>query len=130
MTHDHGDEPFPRHALVDLVSAEEASRNRRQVLQGWAIGLALALLALGLEVANDLAPRVDALCTALGLPTSLAALRSTAEVELAVEAIIAGMAHDKKGRVGTPELVLVLAPGKLELGIAADSALLSKILAT
>ncbi|MCP3919501.1 MAG: 3-dehydroquinate synthase [bacterium] len=95
------------------------------------IGLALgAASALGLEVANDLAPRVDALSTALGLPASLSALRQAAEVELGADAILAGMAHDKKGRVGTPELVLVLAPGKLELGVQADTALLSKILAT
>ncbi|MCP3919502.1 MAG: hypothetical protein GY711_28525 [bacterium] len=50
MTHDHGDEPFPRHALVDLVSVEEAGRARRQRAQSWVIGAALTLLALGMPV--------------------------------------------------------------------------------
>lgn len=40
--------PFPREHLTDLLSEAEAARLRRERLQGWLIGIGLAVLALGL----------------------------------------------------------------------------------
>ena len=48
-------------------------------------------------------------------PSDLASLRESCGVTLAPEAILEGLAQDKKGSVGQPEFVLPRAVGDLEL---------------
>lgn len=94
-----------------------------------AAGLALALrasTALSLATSSSYAPRVEALLAALGLPDSLDTLRAQSGLALPADELVAAMAHDKKGAVGEPELVLPTAPGRVELGVRADAASLAQ----
>lgn len=94
------------------------------------IGLALdASLALERLEEPDLAARVRALLERLGLPADLASLRARYQVDLERGALVEGLTHDKKGRVGRAQLVLLRRPGELELGVEADDALLRELLA-
>ena len=43
-------------------------------------------------------------------------------------AVLAGFAHDKKGAVGAPELVLPVRAGEMALGVAVDMAFLQGLL--
>lgn len=98
-----------------------------------ACGLCLALQAsdrLGLLADAALEARVHGLLGILGLPTSLSELRERYGAELGLESLMAGLAHDKKGRVGAPELVLLKRPGELELGVTAEESLLRELLST
>ena len=98
-----------------------------------ACGLCLALQAsarLGLLSDPALEARVHRLLGSLDLPTSLGELRERHGTELGLEALMAGLAHDKKGRVGAPELVLLRGPGKLELGVLAEETLLRELLSS
>lgn len=97
-----------------------------------AVGITLALQAsarLGLLADEGLEARVATLSERLGLPAGLAVLRETRGVELPAEALLAGLAQDKKGRVGSPEFVLPRRAGELELSVVIDEALLGELLA-
>ncbi|MEQ1893595.1 MAG: 3-dehydroquinate synthase family protein, partial [Planctomycetota bacterium] len=75
-----------------------------------AVGLVLALEAsrrLGRLQDPALLERIPRLLTLLGLPASLAELRTRYRQALAPAALVAGMRHDKKGAAGTPRFVLV-----------------------
>lgn len=89
------------------------------------IGCALRVSAeLGLLTDPALPARHAALTAALGLPADLAALRAETGLELEPAALVDAMRHDKKGSAGTPELVLPVAAGRVELGTPAEPALL------
>ena len=70
-----------------------------------------------------------ALLERLGLPSDLASLRARYRVDLESDALVEGLAHDKKGGVGRTQLVLLRRAGELELGVEADDALLRRLLA-
>ena len=83
-----------------------------------AVGLVLAARAAeraDLAGAPGLPERIETLLGRLGLPSDLASLRESCGVTLAPEAILEGLAQDKKGSVGQPEFVLPRAVGDLEL---------------
>lgn len=42
-----GADPFPRDAVTEMVGRAEEKRERREALQAWALGLGLAIVALG-----------------------------------------------------------------------------------
>ena len=93
------------------------------------IGLALRASAeLGLLEDEALVERVQALHAQLGLPADLVELRETSGLALPLDELLAGFAHDKKGAVGSPEFVLVRAPGDLPLGAALDPRLVESLL--
>jgi 3-dehydroquinate synthetase len=96
------------------------------------VGLCLALEASReqelLEEAS-LQERVRALLESLGLPTTLGMLRERFGTPLRATDLLRGLAHDKKGAVGAPELVLVRGAGKLELGVRTAPAALERVLA-
>lgn len=98
-----------------------------------AVGLQLAARASQSVLAGavDGCDRVEALLEALGLPHSLQALRERYDLESALnrDALVEGLGHDKKGRVGSPEFVLMHEPGQLELGVTIDLAELRALLA-
>lgn len=91
------------------------------------VGLTLALRAsaeLGLLEDAALPGRVRELLGRLGLPASLAELRERTGAVLDPRAIRAAFGHDKKGRVGRPELVLPRSAGAVEAGVAVGDELL------
>jgi 3-dehydroquinate synthetase len=93
------------------------------------IGVALAASArLGLLTDPELPERYGALCAELGLPESLAALRAETGLELPPDELLAAARHDKKGSAGTPRLVLPVAPGRVQLGVSADSGTMAALL--
>lgn len=97
-----------------------------------AVGLRLAADASS-EVygtATDLAGRLTALLEVFGLPSDLNGLRQRYDLtsELSPEALHEGLGHDKKGRVGTPEFVLMRAAGEIELGVQVEDRLLMRLL--
>ena len=63
--------------------------------------------------------RVDALLALLGFD-DLPAFEPAA--------VLAGFAHDKKGAVGAPELVLPVRAGELALGVAVETGFLKALL--
>ena len=90
------------------------------VPHGIAVAVGLVLAARGAERAGlagapGLPERIETLLGRLGLPSDLASLRESCGVTLAPEAILEGLAQDKKGSVGQPEFVLPRAVGDLEL---------------
>jgi 3-dehydroquinate synthase len=92
------------------------------------IGLALeAAVRLGTCDAG-LRARVLALLRELGLPDGIAALRAETGLELAADAIVDSMAHDKKGAVGAPELVLLREAGSVVPGVRVEDGLLLDLL--
>jgi len=97
-----------------------------------AVGLRLAVRAsarVGLLEAPNLETRLVNLLVQLDLPTSLAELEALSTQDgSAAERVLDGMAHDKKGAVGTPEFVLPLRPGELRLGVPMERADLLEIL--
>jgi 3-dehydroquinate synthetase len=96
-----------------------------------AVGLVLALECsrrVGLLEEPELAPRTVRLLSRLGLPSSLAALR-TAEVPLEAAHIEAALRHDKKRAEGEPCFVLPRRRGAVALGVAVDPALVRSLLA-
>lgn len=93
------------------------------------IGLALAAATtLGILADDTLEERTGRLLEALGLPRDLAALRASSGLALPAADVGHAMGHDKKGRVGVPELVLPARAGAIELGIRVDPAMLSELL--
>ena len=98
-----------------------------------AVGLQLAAAASQrIYPKGDADPeRIGRLLTAFGLPHDLAALRERYQLgrELSPEALLEGLGHDKKGRVGHPEFVLLQRPGQLELGVPLDPAMLRELFA-
>ncbi len=97
-----------------------------------AVGLSLALRAaesLGLCSDPDYPGRIRALLQALGLCSSLQELRRELGQPLSGGDLLAAMAHDKKGAVGAPELVVPAAPGSVEPGVRATAEQLSSWLA-
>ncbi len=98
-----------------------------------AVGLQLAAAASAsvFQDAGISADRVSALLEAFGLPKTLQALRDRYDLtaELGADALMEGLGHDKKGRVGAPEFVLIRQPGQLELGVPLDPDLLRDLFA-
>ncbi len=98
-----------------------------------AVGLQLAASAsaTAFDGTVDMGPRIEALLDAFGLPRNLSALREryALTAELHTDALIEGLGHDKKGRVGAPEFVLMRAPGQLELGVPISHARLQDLFA-
>lgn len=74
-----------------------------------AVGLGLALRAGGNPT---LAARAERLCSALGLPATLAELRERARHALPARELALAMRLDKKGVARTPRFVLLDAPGR------------------
>jgi 3-dehydroquinate synthase len=98
-----------------------------------AVGLVLALRAgIELGVTRDaaLVERVEALHARLGLPRSLAELSQRHAVRLDdPRDLIVGMLHDKKGAAGAPRFVLLEAPGRWRIDVAAPAGALERWLA-
>ena len=97
-----------------------------------AAGLGLALRAsalVGLLADHDLPGRVAALLERLGLPTGLDDLRTCYGSALPTDVLLAGLAHDKKGSVGAPELVLPVRAGELEVAVPLEPGTLAELLA-
>ena len=95
-------------------------------------GVVLALrLAERLELARDpaLRGRIEVLLGALGMPTSLAALRTRYHTQLEPAELVRAMRHDKKGRAGRPRFVVPRAPGEIAFGIECDESVLQAALA-
>ncbi len=96
-----------------------------------AVGLLLALKASekrALLRNEELLARTQALLQRLGLPDSLSALRDRYGVTLKVEALLASMRHDKKGRAEAPSFVLVEDVGAIRIDRALDPRLLASLL--
>ncbi|MDP6387581.1 MAG: 3-dehydroquinate synthase family protein [Planctomycetota bacterium] len=94
-----------------------------------AVGVSLALeasAAMGLLEDGGLQERVRTLQGALGLPSSLADLRS--QHELGPDGLRIGLAQDKKGAVDKPEFVLVRGLGDLVLGVEMEDSLLQSLI--
>ncbi|MEZ6017624.1 MAG: 3-dehydroquinate synthase, partial [Planctomycetota bacterium] len=95
-----------------------------------AVGMTLALRTsakLGLLEDLELGARYDALAERLGLARDVSALAGRYGVSLSRSALSAGLAHDKKGRVGAPEFVLPRRAGALALGVTVPAALLDEV---
>jgi 3-dehydroquinate synthase len=95
-------------------------------------GLVLALrLAERLELARDpaLRGRIEVLLGALGMPISLAALRTRYHTQLPPAELARAMRHDKKGHAGRPRFVVPRAPGEIAFGIEFDESVLHEVLA-
>ena len=96
------------------------------------VGLVLALHAsqrAGLLEERELPGRVEVLLARLGLPNTLAALRSRSGAKLAPAELVAGMRHDKKGRAALPAFVLVRSVGALEAERELEQESLDQLLA-
>jgi 3-dehydroquinate synthetase len=104
-----------------------------RVPHGVAVAVGLRLAAAASKAVfedSDMDPaRIGALLGAFGLPSDLNALRDRYDLraELKTEALIEGLGHDKKGRVGAPEFVLIRKPGQLELGVPLEAQLLREL---
>lgn len=104
-----------------------------RVPHGVAVGVGLRLAAAAskavFEDCDMDAARIGALLGAFGLPGDLNALRDRYDLrgELNAEALIDGLGHDKKGRVGAPEFVLIRRPGQLELGVPLEVPMLREL---
>ncbi|MEM9383198.1 MAG: 3-dehydroquinate synthase [Planctomycetota bacterium] len=105
-----------------------------RVPHGVAVGVGLSIAARAAEVAvgadRALSERTRRLLIRFGLPVSLDELRDRDGVggALTTEALRAGLGHDKKGRVGSPEFVLARAAGDVAAGIELDGALVDDLL--
>jgi 3-dehydroquinate synthetase len=89
------------------------------------IGLALdAARRLALPVQPSFDERVRALLRRLGLPAGLAEL----DLGLDADALVRGIAADKKRRGGATRLVVPLGPGDVRRGVAVDDAFLRALL--
>jgi 3-dehydroquinate synthase len=98
------------------------------LLHGEAVALGLVLafdlsVRLGLCPAKD-ADRVRAHLGAVGLPTTLGAIRSDG---FAADALLDAMAHDKKAKAGRPRFVLTRGIGRAFAGIEVDPAQLEAL---
>jgi 3-dehydroquinate synthase len=99
-----------------------------ELLHGEAVALGLVLafdlsVRLGLCPAED-ANRVRAHLGAVGLPTTLRAIRSDG---FAADALLGAMAHDKKAKAGRPRFVLARGIGRAFAGIEVDPAQLKAL---
>lgn len=97
-----------------------------------AAGLDLALEAserLGVLEDAGLRARVRGLLEALGLPSGLAELRARHALALPAEALLEGLALDKKRAAGRIELVLPHAAGRVGAGVAVERAWLGELFA-
>ena len=72
--------------------------------------------------------RTRSVAERLGLPADLDELRQSSGQALPAEALIEGLAHDKKGSYGSPEFILLDALGKPSLGIELDQKFLAGLL--
>jgi 3-dehydroquinate synthase len=98
------------------------------LLHGEAVALGLVLafdlsVRLGLCPAED-ADRVRAHLGAVGLPTTLGAIRSDG---FAADALLGAMAHDKKAKAGRPRFVLTRGIGGAFAGVEVDPAQLEAL---
>ena len=98
-----------------------------------AVGLQLAAAASEkhFEESDISHERISGLLGAFSLPRNLGELRERFSLssELSPDALIEGLGHDKKGRVGAPEFVLMRKPGELELGVPLQAELLRELFA-
>ena len=97
-----------------------------------AAGLVLALegsTQAGVLEESDLPRRVRRISRYLGLFPDLAALREHYHLALTPDELLAGMRHDKKGRAGRPEFVLLRGVGALALAQPLEERLLRRLLA-
>lgn len=96
-----------------------------------AAGIGLALGAGVLRGTTDpaLVHRFGTLATELGLPAGLNHLRQSSGLSLPTADLLSGLAHDKKGSVGSPEFVLLNAIGEAEAGIELEPSLLETLFA-
>jgi 3-dehydroquinate synthase len=99
-----------------------------ELLHGEAVALGLVLafelsVRLGLCPAEE-ADRVRAHFGAIGLPTTLGAIRSDG---FAADALLGAMAHDKKANAGRPRFVLARGIGRAFGGIEVDPAQLEAL---
>lgn len=100
-----------------------------ELLHGEAVALGL-VLAFDLSVRLGLCPpadadRVRAHLDAVGLPTTLGAIRSGG---FALDALLAPMARDKKAEAGRPRFVLTRGIGRAFAGVEVDPAQLEPLL--
>jgi 3-dehydroquinate synthetase len=85
---------------------------------------------MGILTDAELPARFAALARTLGLTVSLPELCRRYAWQPDPAAIIAGLAHDKKGAVGAPEFVLVRSVGELALGVPLEAPVLAELLVT
>jgi len=141
-------------AKADIVAADEREEGPRKALnlghtfahgietaagpgriphgQAVAVGLAMAgrcAEACGVLEDDTLPERIEAILGALDLPRSLQDLAAAFGADLTPTGVILGMRHDKKGRAGTPALVLPRSLGKVALDFEPEDGLLEKVLA-
>ncbi|WP_419190859.1 3-dehydroquinate synthase [Saltatorellus ferox] len=106
-----------------FAHAIEHAAGYGRVPHGIAVAVGLQLAASASErvyaSSTDLGERIGRLLSAFGLPADLEELRSRYSLgaALTANALIEGLGHDKKGRVGAPEFVLMRGPGDIELGV-------------
>jgi 3-dehydroquinate synthase len=108
---------------------EAACGYGEELLHGEAVALGLVLafdlsVRLGLCPAAD-ADRVRAHLGAVGLPTTLGAIRTDG---FAFDSLLGAMAHDKKARAGRPRFVLTRGIGRAFAGVEIDPAQLKPLL--
>ena len=65
--------------------------------------------------------RLTSLLTALHLPTTIAELCASHDLELSVDDLLAGMRHDKKGSADEARLVLMRSAGDIVLDVPAET---------
>lgn len=116
-----------------FAHAVEAAAGFGRVPHGIAVatGIGLAFEAsarAGLLADEALRERARDLAGRLGLPFGLGELETWLGFDLESEALIAGLAHDKKGRAAAPRFVLPVRAGELRLGVAIDGSLLARLL--
>jgi 3-dehydroquinate synthase len=107
---------------------ESACGYGHELLHGEAVALGL-VLAFDLSVRLGLCPtedadRVRAHLGAIGLPTTLGAIRSGG---FAADVLLAAMAHDKKAQAGRPHFVLTRGIGRAFAGVEVDPAQLEAL---
>jgi 3-dehydroquinate synthase len=125
-----------RRALLNLGhtfahALEAACGYGEELLHGEAVALGL-VLAFDLSVRLGLCPAADAdrvrtHLGAVGLPTTLGAIRSDG---FAFDALLGAMAHDKKARAGRPHFVLTRGIGRAFAGVEIEPAQLKSLLET
>jgi 3-dehydroquinate synthetase len=105
-----------------------------KIPHGVAVGVGI-LLSLwvsretGLLRDEALPQRVRDLFLRFGMSTSIDALRRASRTQLTAADILAGTRHDKKGAAGKPRLVLLRAPGSLEIDVESNPEVLGRCLA-
>ena len=113
--------------------AIEHSAGYGVIPHGVAVGVGLSLAARagrlnGLYGQVEFEARITDLLSSLGLPTSLNDLRRKYSVDLPPAELVDALAHDKKGRVGSPEFVLLQDFGQPILGVQLEPEVVQELL--